>query len=247
MQMLTAKFLLGCTLLTAFLLPGDAFPSTPPRIAIYRGDAGCEGCSETVRHAIEKSGTYQVQYLGPGEPQDVTAEALHNVDLYIQPGGGQNIPAALHALGERRSNAIRQYVEQGGHYLGLCMGAYLADANNLALIEDELDTAVGRPGFPVHSIDDAAVAVRWFGHSDRIFYQDGPYFPAFSGAGFKPLGHYGNGDISAAAYRYGSGKVVLSGPHPEASRTWFEQAELPLDQMPTSDVMKNILTEALAR
>ncbi|MGG6341912.1 BPL-N domain-containing protein [Stenotrophomonas indicatrix] len=243
-----AKFLRTGALLAALLLiSGAAISSTPPRIAVYRGEAGCDDCSETVRRSIEASGKYQVEYVGPDEPLDVTPENLKRFDLYIQPGGGQNIPAALRALGGQRSNAIRAYVDQGGHYLGLCMGAYLADANNLGLIDEELDSAVGRPGFPVHSIDDAAVAVEWLGHQDQMFFQDGPYFPASPSAGFKALGHYENGDISAAAYRYGSGKVVLTGPHPEAGRAWFEQAEIPVSRMPTSDVMGSVLAEALAR
>ncbi len=243
-----AKYLWAGILLTSLLpVSGAALSSTLPRIAVYRGDAGCDDCSETVRRSIEKSGKYQVEYVGSDEPLDVTSENLKRFDLYIQPGGGQNIPAALRALGKQRSSAIREYVDQGGHYLGLCMGAYLADANNLALIDEELDSAVNRPGFPVHSIVDDSVAVEWLGHQDQIFFQDGPYFPESPSPGFKALGHYKNGDISAAAYRYGSGKVVLTGPHPEASRAWFEQAEIPVNQMPRSDVMGNILAEALAR
>lgn len=94
----------------------------------------------------------------------------------------------------------------------------------------------------------STIPLPWSGLGIKIKYSSGrPYFPESPSHGFKALGHYKNGDIGAAAYRYGSGKVVLTGPHPEASRAWFEQAEIPVNQMPRSDVMGNILAEATAR
>lgn len=164
------------------LMNVPAFASAAPvpsvAVAVYRGPAGCDDCSETVRTALEHlDPRYRVDFIGPQEAIDITPATLRRYALYVQPGGGQDIPAALDSLGKARVTALRDYVAQGGRYLGLCMGAYLADANNLALIPEELDSEVGRPGFPVTTIDDAAVAVRWAGRDDQVFYQDGPYLP----------------------------------------------------------------------
>lgn len=215
-------------------------------VAVYRGPAGCDGCSETVRTAIERlDPRYRVDFVGPAEPLDITPANLRRYRLYVQPGGGQDIPAALASLGEARSAALRDYVAQGGRYLGLCMGAYLADANNLALIPEELDSEVGRPGFPVTTIDDTAVAVRWAGHDDHVFYQDGPYLPPSHAPGFHVLATYANGDIAAARYAFGQGVVALSGPHPEADADWFDQAGIPPESRPQTALFKNLLDETL--
>jgi len=224
----------------------SAEPLPTVAVAVYRGPAGCDDCAETVRTAIEHlAPRYRVDFIGPREAVDITPATLRRYALYVQPGGGQDIPAALASLGEARSTALRDYVAQGGRYLGLCMGAYLADANNLGLIPEELDSAVGRPGFAVTTIDDAAVAVRWAGHDDTVFYQDGPYLPPSQAPGFRALATYANGDIAAARYAFGQGVVTLSGPHPEADATWFDQAGIPADQRPRTALFKSLIEETL--
>ncbi len=223
-----------------------AEPLPTVAVAVYRGPAGCDDCSETVRTAIEHlDPRYRVDFIGPQEAIDITPATLHRYALYVQPGGGQDIPAALNSLGDARATALRDYVANGGRYLGLCMGAYLADANNLALIPEELDSEVGRPGFPVTTIDDTAVAVRWAGHDDHVFYQDGPYLPPSHAPGFHALATYANGDIAAARYAFGQGVVALSGPHPEADASWFDQADIPRTARPQTALFKNLLDETL--
>ncbi|AZE56411.1 hypothetical protein C4K03_4272 [Pseudomonas synxantha] len=213
-------------------LPVHGTPIT--HVAIYRGPAGCADCSENVKTALQHlNPNYQIDFVGADEPIDITPHTLARYDLYVQPGGGQDIPGALDSLGDERAEAIRDYVAKGGRYLGLCMGAYLADDDNLGLIPQSLDTEAGRPGFEVTGIEDAAVRVTWDGQADHVFYQDGPYFPkASADAPYKTLATYHNGDVAAARYAYKKGVVVLSGPHPEAGQEWFENADIPLDKMP---------------
>ena len=225
----------------AFLVftAAQAHAATPiTHVAIYRGPAGCADCSQNVKAALQRlDPRYQIDFVGADEPVDITLQTLARYDLYVQPGGGQDIPAALDSLGDARADAIRDYVAQGGRYLGLCMGAYLADDNNLGLIPQELDSEAGRPGFEVSGIDDAAVRVIWDGKPDSVFYQDGPYFPkATSTSAYTTLATYQNGDVAAARYTYKKGVVVLSGPHPEAGQAWFEDADIPLDKMPRADL-----------
>lgn len=57
------------------------------------------------------------------------------------------------------------------------------------------------------------------------------------------ISRYTNADIAAASYRHGKGRVVLSGPHPEAPTQWFKMAEIPLSQMPSADLFKSLLDE----
>lgn len=215
------------------------------RVAVYRGYASCDNCSETVKSAIENiDSRYRVDFVGPGERIDISTESLAGYDIYVQPGGGQDIPGALNSLGDDRVAAIQSYVAHGGRYLGLCMGAYLADASNIGLIPHDLDSEVGRPGFPVKTIDDEAVAVRWDGRRESVFFQDGPYlWPASGDAGFREIARYENGDLAAARYSHGKGLVVLTGPHPEADEAWFEDADIPLDKMPSRDLIKGLLSQ----
>ncbi|WP_454812468.1 BPL-N domain-containing protein [Labrys neptuniae] len=216
------------------------------RVAVYRGPASCEGCSETMKTSIEQLGpNYRVEFVGTGERTDISPQSLSRYDIYVQPGGGQDIPGALRSLGKARIGAIRNYVAQGGHYVGVCMGAYLADATGIGLIPHDLDSEVGRPGFAVKTIADAAITVRWAGQKQGIFFQDGPYLPsAKQDAGFRQIATYENGDVAAARYSFGKGSVVLSGPHPEADKVWFEEADIPLAKMPGGNLLRDLFSQA---
>ena len=207
-------------------------------VALYRGPAGCDDCSENVKNALLRlSPNYQIDFVGADEAIDITPQNLARYDLYIQPGGGQDIPAALDSFGDARVDAIREYVAKGGRYLGLCMGAYLADNSNFGLIPQDLDSEAGRPGFEVRGVEDAAVRVMWDGKPDSVFYQDGPYFPKVDGhAPYTVIATYRNGDVAAARYRYEKGVVVLSGPHPEAGKAWFENAGIAVSEMPRGEL-----------
>ncbi|NWA05912.1 BPL-N domain-containing protein [Pseudomonas gingeri] len=223
-------------------LPSLAQAGAPvTHVAIYRGPAGCDDCSESVKQALQRLAPgYQIDFVGADEPIDITPQTLARYDLYVQPGGGLDIPGALDSLGDARATAIRDYVAHGGRYLGLCMGAYLADNSNLGLIPQDLDSEAGRPGFEVNSITDVAVQVTWDGKADNVFYQDGPYFPQTDSAS-RTIATYRNGDVAAARYTYEKGVVVLSGPHPEAGRKWFEDADIALDKMPRGNIFASLI------
>ena len=214
-------------------------------VAVYKGPASCRDCSEAAKLAIEKSGPeYRVDFVGAGEKIDITAATLARYDIYVQPGGGQDIDGAFRSLGPARVKALRDYVTHGGRYLGLCMGAYLADASHLNLVSQDLDSEVGRSGFPVETIEDAAVDVHWLGRQTRIFYQDGPWLESdTANPGFRSIATYANGDLAVARYTMGNGVVVLSGPHPEAGANWFEDADIPVEKMPRENLVKDLLKQ----
>lgn len=233
---------LGLATLSA-LGPTSTGPDGFVHVAVYRGPAGCEGCSEAAQRAIEGSDArYRVDLVGPDEAIDISAETLARYDLYVQPGGGQDMDASFHSFGDERVNAIRDFVAEGGGYLGLCMGAYLAGGSHLGLVPHEMDSEVGRPGFPIQTIEDAAIDLTWAGRANTMFFQDGAYLlRSDDDPEFRTIATYENGDIAAARYGFGRGIVVLSGPHPEADAGWFEGAHLPLERMHQGRPMDDLL------
>ncbi len=199
----------------------------PVSIAVYRGEAGCEGCSEMVVKSLINTGlNLSVSYIGENEMLKLNSRNLDKFDLYIQPGGGQNISAAYNALGDEGAEAIRNFVRSGKGFLGLCMGAYLADKDWIGLIDAPLDTEAGRPGAEATNEGDYTLSILWGGKKESAYYQDGPYLNNSSTSkGFTPISYYSNGDVAMAAYTYGKGKVVLTGPHPEADESWIDASQ----------------------
>jgi hypothetical protein len=88
-------------------------------VALYDdGGTGIKG-----RAAIEPIlGAAGMQVLRVG-PEELAGGTLSDVDLTIFPGGIGSKEAA--AIGESGRQQVRQFVERGGGYLGICAGAYL--------------------------------------------------------------------------------------------------------------------------
>ncbi|WP_425021202.1 BPL-N domain-containing protein [Pantoea agglomerans] len=218
-----------------------AFDTKTVNIAIYRGSAGCKGCSEMVAKSLRETGlNLSISYIGEKETLKINDKNLKKFELYIQPGGGQDIPAAYNAIGDDSADAIRRFVNSGKNYLGICMGAYLADRDWIGLINSQLNSEVGRPGSDASDEGDYTFSISWDDKKESVYYQDGPYFENSSlSSGFKPIAYYNNKDVAMAAYSYGKGKVVLTGPHLEADESWINTNEP--GYIPARNKMKRLL------
>ncbi|MHC4506450.1 MAG: BPL-N domain-containing protein [Planctomycetota bacterium] len=64
-----------------------------------------------------------VHHLGP---MDLRAAVLRQFDVVVFPGGSGKAQAA--AIGAKGRHAVREFVREGGGYLGVCGGAYLCSA-----------------------------------------------------------------------------------------------------------------------
>ena len=158
-----------------------------PVIAVYRGDAGCPGCSEAVEQAIHRSHPdYHVVFVGPGEAVDVDSLATSRYRAYVQPGAGRTSTPRWRRWAKRGGShpsfrRCRRNLHRPVH------GAYLAGASHRLLAQD-LDAEAGRPGFPVQDEDDAVIPVVWDGRRQTVYFQDGPYLPkAPRDQGFKVI------------------------------------------------------------
>jgi glutamine amidotransferase-like uncharacterized protein len=132
----------------------------------------------------------------------ICAGAFFAVDRTIWEGTEYDDDAGLNAYGELT-----------GYDLDLYPGSGTGPMNGIA----DWNTV----GYNMTAIDfDATTAAlanyRAAPFSEDILYYGGPYFTADAGASVEVLGTYAyNGKPAMVAFSYGSGRVVLSGPHPE--------------------------------
>lgn len=202
--------------------------ATPPGyVLIYRGQGVCDGCAEAVG-AVARAGGLAVRYVSqPARVPPLLGSAL----AFVVPGTGDDIEAMRVAFNRTVRTALRAYLQNGGRYWGLCGGAFLAVQHYWATADKKL-TALGivPADADTYGVGSAArlEQVRWYGSLRRLYFQGGPVFTLTSRApGVRVLATYGDGSIAALSYRYGSGKVILSGPHPEATRDWLVEDGLP--------------------
>ncbi|MER7442458.1 BPL-N domain-containing protein [Micromonospora avicenniae] len=197
-----------------------------PLALVYRGPAACSGCAEAVAALLRSApAPFRTEYCGPGEERQISRSTLSEAAVYAQPGGG-NVGPAWRRMRDYAED-IRGFVHDGGHYLGFCLGAYLAAANpGFGLIDGKVRQYISTDGASVDSTDDTVVEVRWGGRLRHMYFQDGPMFELRSGAPGTVLATYDTGAAAAVITTFGAGRVGLVGPHPEADRSWYADVGL---------------------
>jgi hypothetical protein len=209
--------------------PGRAGPGLAgrPVALVYRGPASCPGCSEAAAALIRLSPLhFTVSYVGPGEKRKITAASLRGVALYAQPGGGGSVRHGMTALGAAAAATIKSYVAGGGHYLGMCMGAYLAgsDPGMGLLAPGDTGEYDQTRGASVRTAAQAVIPVIWGRTVGYEYAQDPPYIIPAGVRGEKVLSRFTNHLVNALVRPYRRGAVGVVGTHPEADRTWFTPA-----------------------
>ncbi len=99
--------------------------STPLAVAIYIGPgvggAGPDALFETLSASPER---FVPRKIGP---EELRSEGLTAFNVVIFPGGSGSKQSA--GLGEEGLAIVRQFVSDGGGYVGICAGCYLACEN----------------------------------------------------------------------------------------------------------------------
>jgi len=189
---------------------------------------------------------FEVRTAGPrGEMSVAEALARPDVRVYAQPGADGDDTAAFRR--QRRDKAvIRDFVAQGGRYLGICMGGFLAEPGFFHVFRGRVDEYYSSRGASVTTDDPAVIPVLWRGQRRQMYFQDGGYMvPKAKLTGVTVLARYTNGSIAALVAPFGQGKVGLCGPHPEAPPEWYQDAGLRYTG-PTQDLGDDLVDTLMA-
>ena len=166
-------------------------------------------------------------------------DGLAGFDVLACPGG-QDRPDPWRELGLQGKAKIQRFINEGGGYIGICLGAHYASVNSdywnnrIQLGDDELYLGLF-PGVAVSGQEEIAPKAPWplmtgLNISDRthpitdslpeklkiVYYPESPYLQPFDEANITIIARYEiTGNPAMIAFDYGKGRVFLSGPHPE--------------------------------
>ena len=191
------------------------------------------------------AGARMLEYAG-AEPvmidaQDIKNGALDKLDA-VYFGGGYAV--AYKAYFDPLADKIRKFVKKGGAYIGMCAGAYYA-CNDIkwegTVYEYNLDLQDSKTGRiratgmisdmtknPDHmglcNIRATDPDFAWNNQSFKVLYFLGPYFEKLKDkVDVVAVYDYDQGKAdekpAMIKYKYGKGRVFLSGPHPEYEET----------------------------
>jgi glutamine amidotransferase-like uncharacterized protein len=213
-------------LLLALSLPAHAAPAGTA--LVYDGPGVCDDRCDQAASAVAERAGLKIRWVTPEQLRSTDpAELFRDAAVWIQPGG--NAIDAAHALRAKGLERIRDYIQDGGAYLGFCAGAFLADKT----VNDE-ETLAGLGIIPVSTFDYPAdhgewgtiLPFRWNGQKRSVYFNGGGSFKVPSGMlGVEVFARYADDGLPAAIQTtFGAGRVVVSGPHPEALAWWKDQA-----------------------
>ena len=147
---------------------------------------------------------------------ELEADFFDDVDCIAVPGGIGEASSFDYLLGNNGPR-IKQFVRQGGKYLGICMGAYWAGKHYLNMLDDvDAVQYITRPKTDTRRPHAKNIKINWNGTDTEMFFYDGC---ALVGNGkYDTIATYANGDAMAII----QGRLGLIGCHPESERHWYE-------------------------
>jgi GMP synthase-like glutamine amidotransferase len=208
----------------------------PLKIGVYDR---MEGNSSGIRLIRSRSRSLEGTTVHVIAPDDFSSVDLRQFDVIVFPGGSGS--AQARAIGESGREAVKRYVEQGGGYLGICAGAYLATAGfewSLGLLPAKTVSPKWQRGSGRVELELTDAGRGKFGEiTDRFLvpYRNGPIIEPKETPGLQPYTvaayfrtEVANNDTpvgvmvdSPALFygTYGRGRVFAISPHPEAYAT----------------------------
>jgi len=140
-----------------------------------------------------------------------------NVDMIAFPGGIGDADS-FDYLTQEHKERIQQFVNRGGRYLGICMGAYWASNHYFNLVPD-IDACqyITRPNTDTRRPHAKSLAVTWQGQQEKMFFYDGCALVGDQ-TKFETIATYANGDPMAII----KDRIGLIGCHPESEQHWYE-------------------------
>jgi glutamine amidotransferase-like uncharacterized protein len=203
--------------------------STTIKVLIYSGPEAASDCVAGVKTSLATANSQNLVNgvkFNYATSTKITTSILSGYDLLVMPGGsgGGYYLKSSNIYG----TAIKNFVKNGGGYLGICAGAYAAANfvhgyyNGWGIAPHVNAYAVGYTGnLPVTFTSDGTSVIKRSGTLTLHHYNGAAMYLRSSGA--KIFAKYADSKSGYKGYAaivgdyYGNGRVVLSGPHPELS------------------------------
>ena len=148
---------------------------------------------------------------------ELEANFFDDIDIVCIPGGLGDASSFDYLLGENGPR-IQQFIQQGGKYLGICMGAYWAGKHYLNMLED-IDAVqyLTQPNTDTRRPHAKNIAITWDNIPMNMFWYDGCALVGNT-SNLEIVATYANGDAMAII----KDRIGLIGCHPESEQFWYD-------------------------
>jgi glutamine amidotransferase-like uncharacterized protein len=193
-----------------------AAPSTGAPILVFAGNGTSAGDVAAVE-SILKNNHLAYATATSRQLNRMSAARMAAYRLLVVPGG--NFIDMAGSLAPMTTANIRDAVEGGLNYLGICAGAFIAGDGHGHYNSLNLTSGVQFGFYSAESKGTRKAAVPIFGadlQSIEHYWEDGPELTGWGAI----VGKYPDGAPAIVEGQVGKGWVILSGVHPEAPESW---------------------------
>lgn len=186
-----------------------------PTIALFHHEPECsKDCCDGIIHSLNEH--YNFKIFGKGE---LSEDLLKDCSVVAFPGGIGDSDSFYHFFGRRVGNVVDNFVANGGHYLGICMGAYWAGPYYFDILQGiDCVQYIKRSETDIKRSWGTTVPVTWDNRIRQMFFYDGCALIGDESK-FEVIARYTNGDPAAII----QGRIGLIGPHPESEEHWYKK------------------------
>ncbi len=235
--------LIFCTCLAVLTIVQTAAAQTPVttevtsliRVAVYDHSDGSASGPKNLKRILGKENGFDAVVV---TPQQIRDGVLEDFDVLIMPGGSGSKQSEM--LEESGRSTVKEFVDNGGGYVGICAGSYLASSHyswSLGLLNAKVwdrvhwargtgtvSLAISPAGNEVLGADENALEC-YYGQGPLLVPDNNPDLP-----GYEVLATYETeiakkgapkgamvGTHAIVRTMYGNGRVICYSPHPEKS------------------------------
>lgn len=183
-----------------------------PTIALFLYDPKCSVQSGNgMIHALQSDYNFKIFSINPLEDN-----FFDDVDMIAVPGGIGDAASFERAF-KHTKHRVKKFVQDGGKYLGICMGAYWAGQHYFNILNNvDAVQYITQPRTDTHRPHAKDLKVAWHGTDMTMFFYDGC---ALVGNGqYDTIATYSNGDAMAIIQN----NIGVIGCHPEAEPFWYD-------------------------
>jgi glutamine amidotransferase-like uncharacterized protein len=185
------------------------------RISIFENHPECsEDCIDGMTQALQSD--YEVDRF---TLDDDLEEVLSGTDIVAFPGGIGDSDTHFDFFTRRDGNKIADFIDAGGFYLGICMGAYWAGSRYFDLLDDvDATQYIKREGATTRRSYGTTESVLWNNKLEDMFFYDGCSLVGDE-TKFRTIARYVNNDPMAII----QGNIGVIGCHPESLEYWYNK------------------------
>ncbi len=212
---------------------------------IYNGSVSDADSTQAIADVIKRT-NLPVRYISDLEKLPMLLKAAK---VFVIGGTEDDVEPLIEEFTPEIVSALKTYLHNGGRYLGVCGGAFVASVGWHE--DDRFVEALGIVPAKSDAYDEDFVPkiylINWLGEERLMYYQAGPTFDLVqSSESVEVIAYFENHQIAALMSSFGKGKVAVLGPHPEAPESWKASAVDGNRMEPNIYLAVNLLQELLS-